>query len=105
MGAKLIDRIMGEVALYGGLPLRRSDILRLAQEHMPGVREPFGPAYFAFHGPTVDLEPWPFEEAQRVMKAALPWARLSAARKRVHRRKAGAAGQFGKGRRRKGAGA
>lgn len=70
MGAKMIDRLMEEVALYGGLPLRRGDILRLAQEHMPGVGEPFGPAYFAFHGPAVDFEPWPLEEARRVMEDA-----------------------------------
>jgi hypothetical protein len=47
-----IDRIMNEVALYGGLPLRRGDILKLAKEHL---------------GPAVETEPWPYDEARKVM--------------------------------------
>jgi len=68
MSATVLDRIMNEVALYGGLPLRRGDILRLAEEHLgAGAREPFGAQYFALHGPAVDIEPWPYEEARRIM--------------------------------------
>ena len=66
---KLIDRLMNEVAIYGGLPMRRGDIVTLATEHMgERAREPFGAQYFALHGAAVDAEPWPLEDARRVMR-------------------------------------
>lgn len=64
----LVDRIMNEVALYGGIPLRRYDIARLAREHLgPDAKEPFGPMYFACHGPAVEFEPWTYEAARETM--------------------------------------
>lgn len=63
----VLERIFNEVKIYGGLPMRRGDIAVLAREHMgPEAREPFGPQYFAFHGPAVDMEPWPLDEARRI---------------------------------------
>jgi hypothetical protein len=68
MLVRILDRMMNEVAVYGGLPLRRCDILRLATEHLgKDAGEPFGAQYFAFHPPAVELEPWPLEEARRIM--------------------------------------
>lgn len=62
------QKILTEVAIYGGLPMRRGDIARLAQEHL-GERagEPFGAWYFALNGPAVETEPWPLEKAREVM--------------------------------------
>lgn len=65
----MVTQIMNEVTLYGGLPMRRCDILILAWEHMgEGAREPFGAQYFALHGPAVAMEPWPLAEARKVME-------------------------------------
>lgn len=65
----IIDRLMNEVTLYGGLPMRRCDVLRLATEHMgEHAKEPFGAQYFAMHGQTVEMEPWDLDEARQVMK-------------------------------------
>jgi hypothetical protein len=64
----LADRMMNEVTIYGGLPMRRCDVVTLAAEHLGGIREPFGAHYFAFHGETVDMEPWPLDEARKVMQ-------------------------------------
>jgi len=67
----LASRILNEVAIYGGLPLRRGDILRLASEHLgpEQCHGRFGAQYFALHGPVVDLEPWSLDEARKVMAA------------------------------------
>jgi hypothetical protein len=65
---QILSRLLAEVAIYGGLPMRRGDIYTLAAEHMgerAGGR--FGADYFAFHPPAVDAEPWPLEEARREM--------------------------------------
>lgn len=65
----LVSKMMNEVAIYGGLPMRRADIITLATEHMgEHAREPFGAQYFALHGPAVDLEPWPLDEAREIMR-------------------------------------
>lgn len=69
MKTNVVTQIMTEVALYGGLPLRRCDILVLAKEHLgkEGAREPFGAQYFALRGPAVQMEPWPIEKAREIM--------------------------------------
>lgn len=64
----IIDRLMNEVAIYGGLPLRRCDIYRLATEHLGSqAGPPFGADFFAFSPEAVEMEPWPLEEARRIM--------------------------------------
>jgi hypothetical protein len=64
----VIDRIMNEVALYGGIPLRRGSILKLAKEHLGAdAKEPFGAQYFALHGLAVEMEPWTLEAARQLM--------------------------------------
>jgi hypothetical protein len=63
----LIDRVMNEVTLYGGLPMRRGDILILAAEHLgPHANCRFGADYFAMMPPAVDMEPWTLDEARRI---------------------------------------
>lgn len=67
----LVDRMMNELTIYGGLVMRRCDVLRLAKEHLgEHAKEPFGAQYFAFHPPALEdqtLEPWPLEEARKIM--------------------------------------
>ena len=64
----LADRLLSEVTIYGGLPMRRADIVVLAAEHLgDDAGEPFGAYYFALHGPAVDAEPWPLDEARKIM--------------------------------------
>lgn len=64
----LVTRLMNEVAIYGGLPLRRYDILTLATEDLGSqANTKFGAQWFAFHGPAVEMEPWPLEEARRIL--------------------------------------
>lgn len=58
----LASRLFNEVALYGGIPLRRCDILRAAREDLGDhADDRFGADYFALHGPAVDAEPWTLE--------------------------------------------
>lgn len=66
----LVSHLMNEVTNYGGLPMRRCDVLRLATEHMgEHARPPFGAEYFAFAGPTVNANPWTLEAAREVMSS------------------------------------
>lgn len=64
----LCDRIMNEVTIYGGLPLRRADVYTLASEHQGGYHGKFGADYFAFAFEAVDMEPWPIDHAREIMK-------------------------------------
>lgn len=69
MRQNLVSVLVSEVAIYGGLPMRRSDILILATEHLgefAGAK--FGAQWFALHGPVVDMDPWPIDEAREIMK-------------------------------------
>lgn len=64
----LIDRIMNEVTMYGGLPMRRGDVIVLATEHLgEHAGEPFGAQYFALRGDVVDADPWSLEAAREVL--------------------------------------
>ncbi len=64
----LVDRLLNEVANYGGLALRRGDIHTLATEHLGAhAGEPFGAWYFALHGPALDGEPFDLETARDMM--------------------------------------
>lgn len=48
---------------------RRCDVVTLATEHLgPGAGEPFAAQYFAFHGPAVNADPWPLDQARKVME-------------------------------------
>lgn len=68
MKTGVIQTLMNEVALYGGFPLRRYDILYFAKQHLgKDAGEPFGAEYFAFHGPAVEMEPWPREAAAKIL--------------------------------------
>lgn len=63
----LVDRVMQEVTIYGGLPLRRADVYALASEELgerAGGR--YGAQWFAFGGPAVDLTPWSLSEAREI---------------------------------------
>lgn len=69
MKQNLVSALMSEVAIYGGLPMRRSDILILATEHLgeyAGAK--FGAQWFALHGPAVEMDPWQIDQAREVMK-------------------------------------
>jgi hypothetical protein len=69
MAVTLAQRISEEVTIYGGLPMRRRDVYILASEHLGSdAGPPFGADWFAFGGATVDAEPWPLEEARRIME-------------------------------------
>lgn len=58
----LIDRIMNEVIFYGGIPMRRYDVLRHAKKVL-GTAKPFGAEYFAFHPKAIEgVEPWTLAE-------------------------------------------
>lgn len=62
------DKLLNEVAIYGGLPMRRADIYTLACEHMgKNADSRFGAWYFALHGPAIEAEAWPLVEARAVM--------------------------------------
>ena len=64
---RFMDELMNEVALYGGLPMRRADIYTLAAEHLgQHASGRFGADYFAFRPPAVDMEPWPLDEAREL---------------------------------------
>lgn len=63
----LCDRIMNEVTIYAGLPLRRCDAFTLAREHQGNYAGRFGADYIAFAFPAVEMEPWPIDEARRIM--------------------------------------
>lgn len=68
-----IDLILNEVALYGGLPLRRRDILTLAKEHLgKDAKEPYGAQYFALHPPASKLDPLPLAKARALMAERSP---------------------------------
>lgn len=64
----LCDKIMNEVTIYGGLPMRRADVYILAREHQGDYRGRFGTDYIAFVHKTVDVEPWPIDQAREIMK-------------------------------------
>lgn len=65
----IADRVMNEVTVYGGLPMRRCDVFTLATEHMGEyAAPPFGADYFAFAGPAVALDPWPIAKAREIMR-------------------------------------
>lgn len=64
----LADKIMNEVTIYGGLPMRRADVYTLAREHQGEYRGRFGADYLAFARDAVDMEPWPLDEAREIMK-------------------------------------
>ena len=64
----LVTRLMNEVVIYGGLPPRRCDILTLATEDLGSqAGTKFGAQWFAFHGPAVNFEPWPLEQAREIL--------------------------------------
>ena len=53
-----VTRLLNEVIIYGGLPLRRGDVFTLATEHLGAdAGKRFGADWFAFHPPAVDMEP------------------------------------------------
>lgn len=58
------DQLLNEVALYGGFPLRRCDILTVAAEDIgkANAGRTFGADWFAFHPPAVNMDPWPIDE-------------------------------------------
>ena len=64
----LVDRMMNEVKLYGGVPMRRCDIYTLATEHLgKHARDRFGADYFAFSGDAVEgVAPLPLDVARRI---------------------------------------
>lgn len=65
----LADRIMNEVILYGGLPMRRCDVYTLATEHLGGqARGRSGADYFAFAPAAVEMEPWALDQAREIMQ-------------------------------------
>lgn len=67
MRQTLVDRVMNETTIYGGLPLRRADVYTLACEDLgdqSGKR--FGADWFAFGGPAADLTPWSLSEAREI---------------------------------------
>lgn len=66
-----IDNLMSETVLYGGLPMRRCDVLRVATEDM-GERAPklYGPDYFAFFPPAVEAEPLTIEQFRAITGTA-----------------------------------
>lgn len=67
----VVTRLMNEVIIYGGLPMRRADVYTLCTEHLgEHAGPPFGADFFAFYPPAVELEPWPLEEARRIMDDA-----------------------------------
>jgi hypothetical protein len=80
----LVDRIMNEVALYGGLPMRRCDIYTLATEHLgEHAGAPFGADWFAFHPVTVNVEPLSLGMARRICNGTLKGAARDSAIARV----------------------
>ena len=67
-GRSLAQQLFDEVTIYGGLPMRRADVMVLATEHMgASAGPPFGADWLAFGCPAVDLPPWSLEEARKVM--------------------------------------
>lgn len=67
---RLTDRVLSEVALYGGFPMRRVDILALAMEDLgEHAHGKFGADYFAFNGPAVDAEPWSIAEVKAAVRS------------------------------------
>lgn len=67
----LATRLMNEVIIYGGLPMRRCDVYTLAAEHLGShARDRFGADWFAFgpYAKVVDMEPWTLAEAREIMR-------------------------------------
>lgn len=65
-----LRRIMEEVVIYGGLPMRRCDVYALACEHLGDqAGRPFGADWFAFGPEPVELEPYSLADARRIMEA------------------------------------
>lgn len=60
----LTDKIMNEVIIFGGIPLRRCDAFTIAQENQPDWNpgDKFGCDYQAFAPKAVDMEPYTLEE-------------------------------------------
>lgn len=60
---RLVDEVLSETILFGGLPLRRVDAVKLMQEER---QDPRAIAYFAFQPKAVDLEPLSLAEYKRI---------------------------------------
>lgn len=60
---RMVDDLVSEVILFGGLPLRRRDVVKIMQAE---GHDPRKIAYFAFHAEAVDLEPLTLAEYRRI---------------------------------------
>lgn len=60
------EKFLNEVALYGGIPLRRGDIFNIAKEDIgEGV---FGADFYAYAGKAVNQEAWSIDEFRHMQK-------------------------------------
>lgn len=73
----VVDKVMNEVTLYGGIAMRRADAYTLASEHMgesAGGR--FGADWFAFGGPRFEVpegrRACTLEEAREILSEVNP---------------------------------